>query len=323
MCGEQGMGRPAKRFHEFIGQRRVVGHLQRLIGGAKQCGDPCTSLLLVGAAGFGKTSIAQAVAAEYGSTFRCVLASGDTKPAEICAVLRDVRHGDVVLIDEAHALSRDAQQILYVALDEWRVPVETKRGISRSENESIAQFTLILATNEPGGVKQALRSRLTRIEFDSYTPADLKAIGEHVAQQREISLTPQAANLLAQVAQGSPRVIARRVQNLKHYWPDGRSITKDHVRTFLTSEGVDERGFTPHQRLYLRHLIAQPDHECNVERLALKLGCDAANVRQEIEPYLIEQGFVDPTSRQGRGLTEAGVELINNLRDPDCAEQEA
>ena len=225
------MGRPAKRFHDFVGQRRVVGHLQRLICGAKECGDPCTSLSLVGAAGFGKTSIAKAIASEYGSDFHSVLASGDTKPAEICAVLREVRHGDVMLIDEPHALSRDAQQILYLALDEWRVPVEAKRGISRSQYESIAQFTLILATNEPGGVKRALRSRLTRVEFDPYTQNELKAIAECVARQSEVSLTPQAASLLAQVAQGSPRIVARRVQNLKHYWSDGRSLTKDHVRT--------------------------------------------------------------------------------------------
>ena len=311
------MGRPARRFHGFIGQRRVIGHLQRLIGGAKTCGDPCTSLLLVGAAGFGKTSIAKAVADEYGSDFRCLLASGDTKPAEICAVLREVRHGDVVLIDEPHALTRDAQQILYLALDEWRVPVEVKRGISRSKLESIAQFTLILATNEPGGVKRALRSRLTRIEFDPYTLAELKAIAEQVAREKDIDLSPQAARLLALVAQGSPRIIARRVQNLKHYWPDGRALSKDHVRTFLLSEGLDERGFTAHQQLYLRHLAAMPGGQCNVERLAIKLGCDAANVRQEIEPFLIEQGLVDPTSRQGRGITEDGLDVANSYPTPD------
>ncbi len=78
-------------------------------------------------------------------------------------------------------------------------------------------------------------------------------------------------------------------------------------------EGVDEQGFTTHQRQYLQYLAATPEQQCNVERLAIKLGCDAANVRQEIEPYLIELGLVDPTPRQGRGLTEAGLSLVANL----------
>ena len=250
------MGRPTKRFHEFIGQRRVVTHLQRLITGAKELGDPCTSLLLVGAAGCGKTSCAKATAEEYGTKFHWILASGDTKPAEICAVLREMQHGDVLLIDEAHALSPDAQQVLYLALDEWRVPVKAARGISRSKHESVSEFTLILATNEPGRGKQALRSRLTRIEFDPYAQKELKEIAERVAGLNDIDITAQAANLLAQAAQGSPRIIARRIRNLKHYWPSGHALTKDHVCTFLTSEGVDEQGFMPHQKLYLRYLAA-------------------------------------------------------------------
>jgi holliday junction DNA helicase RuvB len=114
------MARPVKRFHEFNGQQPVAEHVERLIHGAKVCGDACTSLLLVGAAGSGKTSIAKAVAAEYGSDIHMLLAGSDTKPAEICELLREARHGDMVLIDEGHALGSDAQKILYLALDEWR-----------------------------------------------------------------------------------------------------------------------------------------------------------------------------------------------------------
>ena len=192
-----------------------------------------------------------------------------------------------------------------------------------ANTESIGQFTLILATNEPGGVKRALRSRLTRSEFDRYTQAELKAIAERVARDSDVNLTPQAASLLAQVAQGSPRIIARRVQNLKHFWPDGRSLSKDHVRTFLCSEGVDERGLTAHQQLYLRHLAAMPADQCNVERLAIKIGCDAVNVRQEIEPFLIEQGLVDPTSRQGRGITEKGLDVVNGYQESNTWDAES
>lgn len=317
------MARPVKRFHEFIGQQPVVEHVQRLIHGAKVCGEACTSLLLVGTAGSGKTSIAKAVAAEYGSDFQTLLAGSDTKPAEICELLREVRHGDVVLIDEAHALGSDAQQILYLALDEWRVPTANGRGVCRSDCESIAKFTLILATNEPGRLKLALRSRLTRIEFAPYTLAELKEIAQSIAQVGGIEISPQAANLLAQVAHGSPRSIARRLANLRHYFPGVTLLSKDHVRTFLASEGLDDDGLSRHQRQYLQHLGQLGDGYGNIERLAIKLGCDAANVRQEIEPLLVERGLVDPTSRRGRRLTDAGRAWIDGQESTASATQEA
>jgi len=279
--------------------------------------------LLVGPAGHGKTSMAQAVAADYGSDLHTILASGDTKPSEICAVLREVKHGDVVLGDEGHSLSRDAQQVLYMALDEWRIPAETKRGISRSEFESIAQFTLILATNEPGGIKQALRSRLTRIEFDAYSQRELKAIAERLAESERISFSPQAASLLAQTSQGSPRSIRRRVHNLKHFWSDVTRLTKEHVQTFLRSEGVDELGFTPHQRVYLKSLAAMPKGQSNIERMAVRLGCDTANIRQEVEPYLIERGLVDPASRLGRGITAKGMEIVEGFEQDENESEDA
>ncbi len=307
------MSRPASSFHHFVGQQRVVRHLERLINGAKAHGDPCTSVLLTGPAGYGKSSIAKAIAKEYGSNFHVLIAGSDTKPSEVCDVLREIKHGDVFLVDEAHSLSRDAQQLFYVALDQWRIPTPTERGLNRSQFESIAQFTLILATNEPGGIRHALRSRLTRIEFDPYTQKELKEIAERIAGTRGIEVSPQAANLLAKTSQGSPRSIARRIDNIKHFWSSEKSLTKDHVREFLGSEGVDESGRTPHQREYLKCLTASPKGQCNLERLAVRLGCDVVNVRQEVEPYLIEQELIDPASRLGRGITEKGRQFVQEF----------
>lgn len=307
------MGRRASNYHHFVGQRRAVNHIERLVGGAKSHGESCSSFLLVGPAGYGKTSMARAIAADYGSELHTVLGSSDTKPSQICDVLRQAKHGDFVLGDEAHSFSRDSQQVLFSALDEWRIPVETMRGISHSEFESIAQFTLILATNEPGSIRQALRSRLTRVEFDPYTDKELKAIAERIAKAEGLSFSPQAASLLAMTSQGSPRSIRRRVQNLKHFWSDITRLTKEHVNTFLLSEGIDERGFTPGQRQYLKSLAAMPKGRSNIERLAMKLGCDSANIRQEIEPHLIERGLVDPASRLGRGITAKGQQIVEEF----------
>jgi len=284
------MGRPATAFHQLVGQGRAVGYLRRLIAGAKAHGDACPSMLLAGPSGAGKSTMAAAIAAEYGSQLHMLLAGSDTTATAICRILSELKHGDVFLVDEAHSLSADAQQVLFIALDQWKIPRLLERGIDRSSFESIAEFTLVVATNAPGQIKQALRTRLTRIEFDSYSQKELKTIAEHVAELLGISISPQAANLLATTAQGSPRCIKRRIRDLRHYWAGMSSLTKDHVRTFLDSEGIDEYGLTPHQRKYMKALAAMPKGQCNVERLAVKLGCDVVNVRQEVEVYLIEQG---------------------------------
>ena len=209
------MARPATAFHQFIGQQRVVGHVRRLIAGAKIHGEPCTSMLLAGPSGTGKSTMAAAIAVEYGTEFRVLLAGNDTTASAICRILGELKHGDVFLIDEAHSLSADAQQVLFVALDQRKIPRLLERGVDRSSFESIAEFTLIIATNAPGLIKQALRSRLTRIEFDPYSQKELKTIAERIAESLGISISPQAANLLATTAQGSPRCIKRRTHDLR------------------------------------------------------------------------------------------------------------
>ena len=307
------MARPLKTFHEFVGQRRAVQHTTRLIDGAKKQGKPCPSLQVVAPPGFGKTSFADAVATEYGSDLHVLLAGDDTRAADVCTILSEVKHADVVFIDEAHSLRRDAQQVLYLALDQNKVPTLSEGRLDRSQFKSVASFTLILATNEPGSLKRALRSRLTPIEFDPYSMAELKVIVERVALKDGVEITPQAARRLAEVAQGSPRHICRRVEALRLFWPGLSKLGQDHVEDLLASEGVDHRGFWPHQRLYLFTLAASPGSICSLERLAIKLGCDPAHIRQDIEPFLIDQGLVEPSSGRGRMLTATGLAIVAEI----------
>ena len=270
-------------------------------------GRACPHLRLGAPAGHGKTALGHAISQEYGSECHFLIAGSDTRPADICELLLNAKHGDVVLIDEAHALRLDAQQILFSALDEAKIPAVTKNGrLKRSEFQSIASCTIVLATNEPGRLKPALRSRLTSVEFEPYTIHELKMIAERVAAVEALEISPQAARRLAEVAQGSPRIIARRTEALRLFSPGIDKLGLEHVEDLLANEGVDELGLWPSQRLYLQILAASPRGACSLERLAIKLGCDPANIRSEIEPHLIERGWVEPHSGRGRMITVEG-----------------
>lgn len=308
------MARPPKTFHEFIGQPRTVKHLQRLIAGAKALGRTCPSLLLTAPNGYGKTALAGAVAAAYGSTCHTLLAGEDTRTAEICEILFTCQHGDVFFIDEAHSLRQDPQQVFYIALDQQKAPALHEGRVQRTQFDSVACCTLILATNQPGRLQRGLRNRLTPLELDPYTVSELKSIAERVARQDGLELTPHAARVLAEMAQGAPRHIARRIEALQLFWPGTETFGQEHVRALLTGEGVDAYGFWPRQRLYLLTLGASPEGVCSLERLSAKLGCDVVHLRQDVEPYLIDQGLVDFRSGRGRTLTTKGRAMLANLK---------
>jgi Holliday junction DNA helicase RuvB len=278
-------------------------------------------LVLRAPSGFGKTALAGANAAEYGTDLHTLLAGEDIRPVEVCQLLFELRYGDILFIDEAHSLSRDAQQALYVALDQNKAPALAEGRPNRSQFMSIAEFTLILATNEPGAIKKGLRSRLERVEFDLYSIAELKAIAEQVASREGVEITPQAARRLAEVAQGVPRHIARRVKTLRLFWPNISKFTQENIDNFLSSEGVDALGLWPSQRLYLTTLATSPGG-CALERLSIKLGCDTAIIRQEVEPYLIDRGWVNPRSGRGRQITPEGCAIVNEItrREPDSSD---
>jgi holliday junction DNA helicase RuvB len=307
------MPRAPKAFYDLIGQERIVKHLTRLIDGARILGKPCPSLLLSAPVGYGKTTCAEAVAAEVGTTLFTLLAGKDVKPVDLCAKLSEMECGDVLFLDEGHALSKDAQQLLYVALDQEKVPMPSERGLDRSTYASIAPFTLILATNEPGKLLRGLRNRLERVEFDPYTIPHLKEIVRRVATRHGITFTGYAARRIAETAQGTPRNACRRFERLQLYFPLMKDFGKEQVEQLLVHEGIDTHGLWPHQRQYLVALAGSANGACTLDRLTVKIGCDPITIRQEIEPYLLDQAYVEMHSNRGRTITAKGRDLVAEL----------
>jgi Holliday junction DNA helicase RuvB len=307
------MARPPKTFNEFIGQPRLIRHLARKIAGAKELGRACPSMLLAGPSGVGKTTLAEAIARECGTDILKLFAGEDTTPLEVCRALGTLQANDVFFIDEIHALTAQAQQILYVALDDRKAPACLEGRLDRTTFESVAEFTLIGATNEPGRLKRALRRRLTRIEFDRYSIAELKLVAVRLADRDGVEISPQAARRLAETAQGTPALVQRRVDDLRLYWPEKRAFTVEDVVTMLSEEGIDHHGLSAHQRQYLTIVAESPHGTCSLERISVRLGCDLVSIKQDLEPFLIEEGLVDPHSARGRKVTAKGRTLTEEF----------
>jgi Holliday junction DNA helicase RuvB len=299
------MPRPPKTFNQFIGQTRVVRYVERLVRGAADQVEGCLPLLFVGAPGMGKTSLAEAIAEEVGSVQHRLFAGVESQSVDICRLLFQLRHGDVLLLDEAHSLRADPQQVLFGVVDKCMAPKITDGRLDRSCLQSVAAFTLVLSTSTPGGLQRALRDRLIPVEFDRYSTRELKAIARRVSFLHGIEVTGQAARLLSEVAQGSPRRLEQRIQVLKLFWPRETRFTGAHIAAMLKREGIDQRGVSPHQRLYLEILSRTTGQVCSLERIAIGLGCDPAYVSQVVEPFLIDSGFVE-VGPGGRSLTPEG-----------------
>jgi holliday junction DNA helicase RuvB len=254
------------------------------------------------------------LAKEYGSDLHTFLAGQDIKPVHICVILGELKFGDVFFIDEAHSLPRDAQQVLFMALDENKVPVVCKNNrLDRSQFCSVAEFTLVLATTEPGKILSSLCNRLTPIDFDPYTLPELKAIAMRVAEQEGVEITPQAARHLAQASQGVPRTIANHFEFMLRPFPGEARFDTDHVRQLLSELGIDEHGLTPPQRQYLRVLATSPEGHVPLEHLVARLGCDSAHLRRTLEPYLVEQGFIGFGRARARHITPSGRGLVEEM----------
>ena len=309
------MGRPVKDFNDFIGQSKIIDHAKRFIAGCHFAGAAFPSCMLIGPSGFGKTALAESIARGFGTDIHKIFAGSGIKPVEVCQVLAEVKFGDFVFIDEVHSLDRDCQQLLYLALDERRIPTIAGRKLLRTTTQSVAEFTLIVATNLPGKIQKALVTRLKRFELEPYSPTELRGIADRVARKSNMDMSGQAVTVIAETCQGTPRYISSRIESLKLYWPGLPRFSNHHVYAMLAGEGIGELGTTAMQRRYLE-LLLHSRVGCSLSRLAAQLGCDAAYIRDSIEPYLAQLGFVEFHGGQGRMITVEGREFITTESSP-------
>jgi len=298
------------RLAEFIGQAQAKANLAVFVEAARTRGEALDHVLLHGPPGLGKTTLAQIVARELGTGFRATSGPVIQRSGDLAAILTNLAPRDVLFIDEIHRLQPAIEEVLYPAMEDFRLDLIIGEGpAARSVRIDLPPFTLVGATTRSGLVSTPLRDRFgipLRLAF--YTPEELLAIVRRGAALLDLDLTQDGAEEIARRSRGTPRIAGRLLRRVRDFTTVAGTARVDRAAAdaALTRLEVDARGLDAMDRRYLR-LIAERHGggPVGVETLAAALAEARDSLEDVVEPYLIQEGFVLRTPR-GRVLGEAG-----------------
>ncbi len=299
---------------EFVGQEQAKGNLRVFIQGAKTRGEALDHVLLFGPPGLGKTTLAQIIARELGVSFRATSGPVLAKAGDLAAILTNLEPNDVLFIDEIHRLPANVEEILYPAMEDHTLDLMIGEGPSaRSVQIPLNPFTLVAATTRAGLLATPLRDRFgipIRLEF--YTPAELQTVLTQVSVKMGVQLAPDGAAEIAERARGTPRVAGRLLRRVRDFAAaDGTPvIDRAAAASALARLDVDEMGLDALDRRYLRALIENyAGGPAGVETLAYAIAEARDAVEDVIEPFLLQQGFIQRTPRGRMACAKAYAHL--------------
>ncbi len=298
-----------KLMDEYVGQVKVREQLEIFIGAAKKRREALDHVLLFGPPGLGKTTLSHIIAAELGVNLRQTSGPVLEKPKDLAALLTNLEKNDVLFIDEIHRLSPVVEEILYPALEDYQIDIMIGDGpAARSIKLDLQPFTLVGATTRAGMLTNPLRDRfgiVARLEF--YTPDELARIVTRSASLLHAPLGEHGASEIAKRSRGTPRIanrLLRRVRDYADVKGDG-TITQDMATRALVMLDVDPLGFDVMDRKLLEAVIHRFDGgPVGLDNIAASIGEERDTIEDVIEPYLIQQGFLQRTPR-GRIATVA------------------
>lgn len=291
-----------KLLDDYTGQPHVKKQMEIFIEAARSRQEALDHLLIFGPPGLGKTTLANIVANELEVNIKTTSGPVLEKAGDLAALLTNLEEGDVLFIDEIHRLSPQVEEILYPAMEDYQLDIMIGEGpAARSIKLDLPPFTLIGATTRAGSLTSPLRDRfgiVQRLEF--YSAADLATIISRSAYYLDLAISPEGADEVARRSRGTPRIanrLLRRVRDFAQVKGDGK-VSQDIAKQALDMVDVDKCGFDYMDRKYLLALIEKfAGGPVGLDNVAAAIGEERETIEDVIEPFLIQQGFIQRTPR--------------------------
>ncbi len=298
---------------EYVGQEKIKNNLKVFIQACKKRGEPLDHVLFFGPPGLGKTTLANIIAAQMQSSIKTTAAPMIEKSGDLAAILTNLEEGDILFIDEIHRLSPAIEEILYPAMEDFRLDIIIGSGpAAQTIKIDLPRFTLIGATTRAGMLSSPLRDRFGmhfRLQF--YTPQELAQIITNAAKKLGKSIEQEAALEIARRSRGTPRIALRLLKRVRDFADvaEEATIALQRTQEALEALGVDERGFDELDLKLLNLLAEAKGRPLGLGTIAAALSEDEGTIEDVIEPYLLANGYIERTAR-GRVATPKTYELL-------------
>ena len=302
---------------DFIGQEKLKENLEIFLNSAKSRNDSLDHTLFYGPPGLGKTTLAQIIAHEMGVGFKSTSGPVISKSGDLAAILTNLQAGDILFIDEIHRLNKNVEEILYSAMEDFKLDIIIGEGPSaRAIKIDLPKFTLVGATTRLGAIANPLKDRFgipLRINF--YNVNELEQIIERDAKILNIGIEILAGKEIAKRSRGTPRIAIRLLKRVRDFAINAKQeiITQKIADYALTQLEIDNYGLDASDHRYLRFIAENyRGGPVGIETIASAISEEKDTVEDSIEPYLIQQGFIEKTPR-GRVITEKTWNIFKNL----------